>query len=211
MRNKSVELCCPLWWNATQSELKSFKSYIACCCVAVAVFENNTAPLYPCAFYLTPSLLWNCSYDVLPTSWPGHLVREILTLWLFHQVKERLKKETGPAEASFFLPNDSSPPDSVEGSLLKVVFRRRQTSGLTQLQHLQALLTALCHLLKPDRQTDMSPSYMKYLYWKMDCATEVAWSFNPSCCLLGCFSDVPQVGELFGVSHAFLKVENKLD
>lgn len=40
-------------------------------------------------------------------------------------------------------------PDSVKWSLLKMVFGRGQTPGLGQLQHLQTLLTTLCHLLKP--------------------------------------------------------------
>lgn len=40
-------------------------------------------------------------------------------------------------------------PDSVKRLLLKMMFGRRQTPGLGQLQHLQALLTTLCHLLKP--------------------------------------------------------------
>lgn len=46
---------------------------------------------------------------------------------------------------------------------------------------------------------------------QMDCATEVVWSLNQSYSLLCCFSDVPQVGELFRVSHAFLKGENTSD
>lgn len=41
------------------------------------------------------------------------------------------------------------PPDCVEGALLKAMFRRRQTPGLSQPQDLQTLLTAFCHLLKP--------------------------------------------------------------
>lgn len=40
-------------------------------------------------------------------------------------------------------------PDSLKGSLLEVVLGRRQTPGLGQLQHLQALLAAVGHLLKP--------------------------------------------------------------
>lgn len=46
-----------------------------------------------------------------------------------------------------------TPPDSVEGPLLKVMFGRRQPSGLSQLQHIETLLTALGHLLKPDTHT----------------------------------------------------------
>lgn len=50
---------------------------------------------------------------------------------------------------SAIYPGQTLVPDSLKGSLLKMVFGRRQTSGLGQLQHIQALLAALGHLLKP--------------------------------------------------------------
>lgn len=40
-------------------------------------------------------------------------------------------------------------PDGVKRPLLEVMFRRRQASGLSQLQDLQTLLATLRHLLKP--------------------------------------------------------------
>lgn len=40
-------------------------------------------------------------------------------------------------------------PDGVKRPLLEVMFRRRQASGLGQLQDLQTLLATLRHLLKP--------------------------------------------------------------
>lgn len=127
------------------------KSYTVCCCVTVPAFENTTAPPHVCVFYLISSLLWNYSDDTCcrPTSWPGHLVKEILTSVGFSSGRLKVNERNWPGRG-FRLLNDSSPPDGVKGSLLKVMFWRRKTSGLTQLQHLQALLTLLCHLLKPD-------------------------------------------------------------
>lgn len=55
-------------------------------------------------------------------------------------------------------------PDGVEGPLLKVMFGRRQSSGLSQLQHLQTLRAALCHLLKPDTHTHKCHHHSDWLW-----------------------------------------------
>lgn len=52
--------------------------------------------------------------------------------------------------------------------------------------------------------------------WLMVLDKQVIWKWTvllnySGVCLLCCFSDVAQVGELLRVSHTFLKVQNKLD
>lgn len=67
----------------------------------------------------------------------------------------------------------------------------------------------------------MSPSFtlVEYLInsfrqtsnLRMNRVSKLLWSLNQSFCLLCRFSDVSQVGELFRVNQAFLKVEKKSD
>lgn len=94
-----------------------------------------------------------------------------------------------------------SSPDRAEGLLLKVMFRRRQPLGLSQLQDLHAFLTVLCHLLKPETDTPTP-------YWcpiMLLFSSRRSWHICIRRSILCRFCDVSQVCELLGVSQTFLK------